>query len=102
LARECRTIGQAVDVVAVLPVEVATEATASTVPRGTPNSREFGKAMMNYAPRAAAKGVLELCPYWPHAVQMAVMEMLPECAFSRFVVGAFRQKMAVLKAGKRK
>ena len=102
LSRECRSKGEKVDVITVLPVEVATEQSAKIMAPGTPNSRTFGKAMMEYVPRAASRGWLELCPYWPHAVRMAIMESLPESIFLKTVVTAFEQKKAMLKADQSK
>ncbi|KAF2103009.1 NAD(P)-binding protein [Rhizodiscina lignyota] len=101
IARETKASGRPVDIVAVLPVEVATESNNVALQPGTPTSRQFAKAMMDYVPRAASKGILQLCPYWQHAVQMAIMEMLPEWLFTKIVLVSFKQKMALIN-GKQK
>ncbi len=102
LARECKATGSAVDVVTVLPVEVSTELNTIAQAPGTPNSIQFAKAMMKIVPRAASRGWLELCPYWIHAMQMGVMERLPEWLFMSFVTGSFDKKKELLGAEKLK
>ena len=96
MARECKAYGQTVDVVAVLPVEVSTE--MNKLSPGAPNSRQFARAMMDYVPTAASRGWLEICPYWLHAVQMVIMENIPEWLFLTLVMRSFNQKKEILKA----
>lgn len=102
LARECRTSGQPVEVVTVIPVEVLTELNTIVQAPGTPTSSQFAKAMMKIVPRAASRGWLELCPYWLHAMQMVVMERLPEWLFMTSVMESFNKKRQLLRAQKLK
>ena len=102
LARECRASGHPVDVVTVIPVEVSTELNTIAQAPGTPTSSQFAKAMMKIVPRAASRGWLEVCPYWLHAMQMEVMERLPEYLFMSFVLASLTQKKELLGAKKPK
>ena len=102
LARECRANRHPVDVVTVIPVEVSTELNTIAQAPGTPTSSQFANATMKIVPRVASRGWLEVSPYWLHAMQMEVMERLPEWLFMTFVLASFNKKKELLGAAKLK
>ena len=63
---------------------------------GSPNSRQYGKHIFDIAPRAVERGMLEVSPYWKHAISLKILENAPMWAFEKLVVNALERKKIVI------
>ncbi|GKT44793.1 very-long-chain 3-oxoacyl-CoA reductase [Colletotrichum spaethianum] len=92
LAREMAAEKAPVDVLCLVAGEVKTQANTLALPSGTPEAREFAKAVMKRAGRAAQRGMLEVTPWFRHAVQRAFFENVPEWLRLKLVNAALEKK----------
>ncbi|KAM6513673.1 hypothetical protein FALCPG4_016048 [Fusarium falciforme] len=88
VGREARAEGMKVDVVAIVVGLVKTQSNNRTPP-GTITGREFAREMLDRAPRAASKGMLEISPYWKHALEIRILESMPESLRLKALVNSF-------------
>ncbi|KAK6217042.1 3-ketoacyl-CoA reductase [Colletotrichum tabaci] len=78
LAREMKAEKSPVDVLYLGTGEVRTNINDVAVRSSTPEARPFAKAVMDRVGRAAQRGMLEVTPWFMHAVQVAVAGYVPE------------------------
>ncbi|KAL8377415.1 hypothetical protein RB595_008204 [Gaeumannomyces hyphopodioides] len=96
LGREMAAGGHAVDLVAVVPGDVGSQGNTAAA-AGSPGAREFARAVVATAGRAARRGQRELVPWPAHAVQVGLLQnVLPAWVVDRFMVGLMRTKAAAV------
>jgi len=100
-AREARADNRQIDILAVVPSEVQSQMNPVALMPGTPSSRRYAQAIFDRAPRAVSLGRLEMAPWWLHAVQIAVLECLPEWVSQKLML-QFLEKGAATAAASRK
>ncbi|KAI6085629.1 NAD(P)-binding protein [Hypoxylon rubiginosum] len=101
MAREMAAAGKQVDCVAVIPGDVRSQSNTVALTPGSPDARQYGKAMLDRAPRAAQRGWLTCVPWWSHAVAIGALDMLPGWLVLRLLLAEFdKKKAAVAKAVK--
>ncbi|KAF3931748.1 hypothetical protein ABW19_dt0210046 [Dactylella cylindrospora] len=83
LAREFAATGVPIDCVAVVPGDVKTDGNKFGLPKGTPLAAEYGKMLFDRVDNAVNHGLLEFSPYWKHALQMKILDWLPETIRTR-------------------
>ncbi|KAI0178313.1 hypothetical protein BJ166DRAFT_492116 [Pestalotiopsis sp. NC0098] len=92
LSREMDAAGLPVDVLAIIPGDVASQSNAIGLKPGTPTAREYAKVMMDRAGRAVARGEVECMPFWPHALQIKFIESLPSWMSQWLLLKTFKDK----------
>ncbi|KAI1780852.1 NAD(P)-binding protein [Hypoxylon cercidicola] len=101
MAREMAAAGKQVDCLAIVPGDVRTQSNTVALPPASPDARQYGKEMLDRAPRAVQRGWLACVPWWSHAVAIGALEMLPESIVLRLLQTEFdKKKAAVAKAWK--
>ncbi|KAL8342850.1 hypothetical protein RB598_004283 [Gaeumannomyces tritici] len=84
--------GLAVDFVAVVPGDVSSQGNTAAA-AGSPGAREFARAVVATAGRAARRGQRELVPWPAHAVQVGLLRsVVPAWVTEWFMVGLMRDK----------
>ncbi|KAL8403302.1 hypothetical protein RB594_008525 [Gaeumannomyces avenae] len=84
--------GLAVDFVAVVPGDVSSQGNTAAA-AGSPGAREFARAVVATAGRAARRGQRELVPWPAHAVQVGLLRsVVPAWVTERFMIGLMRDK----------
>lgn len=95
LALETKADGLAVDVVALLPGEVRSQANPDAAP-WSPDAREFARAVVATAGRAARRGQRLLVPWFRHAVELRLAEaVLPTWLADRAYISEMRARSAL-------
>jgi 17beta-estradiol 17-dehydrogenase / very-long-chain 3-oxoacyl-CoA reductase len=103
MAREASAAGLPIDILAIVPGDVRTQANSIALTPGSPSAEQFAKAMLDRAPRAAARGWYEFMPWWSHALAINALEILPSPIALRLLLSEFEKKsLAVAKAQKTK
>jgi 17beta-estradiol 17-dehydrogenase / very-long-chain 3-oxoacyl-CoA reductase len=92
LARDAKAAGLPVDCVAIIPGDVHSEGNTLAVPRGSPTSAEFAKMVLDRIDTAVSRGMLEICPYWLHALQWLSLDWVPQRIIERALVERGREK----------
>ncbi|KAM5343932.1 hypothetical protein ACJ41O_012469 [Fusarium nematophilum] len=92
LQREVRSAGMPVDVLCIIPGDVESQANKISLTPGTPTSRRYARCVMDRCGRAIARGWTEIAPWWPHALQIGLMEYMPEGLLQKALVQTFEQK----------
>ncbi|OHE97548.1 3-ketoacyl-CoA reductase [Colletotrichum orchidophilum] len=100
IAREMRAEKRKVDVLCLVFDDVKTQSNALATVLGSPNSREFAKAALKRAGRAAQRGMLEMTPWFTHAVQMAFFDCMPEWWRVKAMSDLFKQRIEAHRKGK--
>ncbi|KAM0421069.1 hypothetical protein ACHAPT_011140 [Fusarium lateritium] len=94
VVREMKADGLPVDVLAVVPGDIKSQSNAVGLQPGSPGSRQFAKAMIDQAGRAASRGCLEICPWPLHAIQIWFFDLLPGWLSTKLMVDVFDKKRA--------
>ncbi|KAI1847838.1 hypothetical protein JX266_006333 [Neoarthrinium moseri] len=92
LSREMAAARVPIDVLAIIPGDVKTQANTIGLTPGTPTAREYAGMMLNRAPRAVSRGWTECAPFWPHALQIGFIESLPNSLALRLLIKTFEDK----------
>ena len=92
LAREAKAFGLQLNVLSVVPGDTHSQANNKALMAGSPTSRQLAKVLMDVAPRAASRGMLEFSPYFMHAVPLAVVEWMPEWLLFSSVLKGYEDK----------
>ena len=92
LAHEANADSKAIDILSITPGDTRTQCNNEGLTPGSPDGRALAKALLDTAPRAIARNMLELNPYWQHAIQFNLLEMMPRWLFDKAAHGGFRQK----------
>ncbi|KAI5864424.1 NAD(P)-binding protein [Durotheca rogersii] len=101
VAREMIAAGSEVDCVAIVPGDVHSQSNTLWLSPGSPDSRQYAKAMLDRAPRAARRGWLECAPWFAHALGFALLDILPGPAVLFLLTEFAKQKEAAARALKR-
>ncbi|KAI1411272.1 NAD(P)-binding protein [Hypoxylon sp. FL1857] len=96
MAREMAAAGSPVDCLAIIPGDVRTQSNTIGLTPGSPDARQYAKAMLDRAPRAVDRGWLECKPWWSHAASIDILEMLPRSIALRLLVAEFGKKKAAV------
>ncbi|KAJ4152503.1 hypothetical protein NW754_004299 [Fusarium falciforme] len=94
VAREMKVDGLPVDVLGIVPGDVESQSNNVGLQPGSPSSRQFAKAVMDQAGRAASRGLLEICPWPIHAMQIAFFNSLPLWLSQKLMFDVFEKKRA--------
>ncbi|KAK5046889.1 hypothetical protein LTR84_007243 [Exophiala bonariae] len=78
LAREFRATGVPIDCIAVVPGDVLTDSNYTGLGAWSPSAHQFGEMILNRVPAAVSRHRLWMSPYWLHAIQIAIMDWIPE------------------------
>jgi 17beta-estradiol 17-dehydrogenase / very-long-chain 3-oxoacyl-CoA reductase len=78
LTREFRYLGHPIDCLLVVPGDVVSHGNNVAVTPGSPHADEFAKMLLDRVDGAVGRGLLEISPYWKHALQMVLLDWLPE------------------------
>ncbi|KAL2878519.1 hypothetical protein SGCOL_006229 [Colletotrichum sp. CLE4] len=97
IAREMSAEKKKVDVLCLVADDAKTQSNAPAMAPGSSDDREFAKAALKRAGRAAQRGMLEMTPWFKHAVQMAYM---PEWRRTKAMSDLFKQEVEAHKKGK--
>ncbi|TDZ27861.1 Very-long-chain 3-oxoacyl-CoA reductase [Colletotrichum spinosum] len=92
IAREIKFEGKKIDVLCVVPGEVDTKSNVLGMGPDFPTGRQFAKAAVAKAGRAAQRGMLEMTPWFRHAAQLAVFDVTPEWLRGKAMVKLFKTK----------
>ncbi|XXG97339.1 hypothetical protein Hte_003636 [Hypoxylon texense] len=99
MAREMAAAGKQVDCLAIIPGDVRTQSNTVGLTPGSPDARQFAKAMLDRAPWAVRRGWLACVPWWSHAVAIGALDMLPGSVVLHLLLTEFdKKKAAVAKA----
>ncbi|OTA98057.1 hypothetical protein M426DRAFT_326289 [Hypoxylon sp. CI-4A] len=102
MAREMAAAGKQVDCLAIIPGDVQSQSNNIAMAPGSPDSRQFAKAMLDRAPRAVSRGWLECKPWFAHALALGLLETLPGSIVLPLLTAEFdKKKVAVAKALKK-
>ena len=93
LAREMKAEGMPIDVLAVIPGDVQSKSQPIPTAWNVPSSRAFAQATLDRIGSAVDRGMLELIPYWPHAILLSIMGIMPERLRQLALVRAMKEKM---------
>ncbi|KAK5991721.1 Very-long-chain 3-oxoacyl-CoA reductase-like protein [Cladobotryum mycophilum] len=99
LSREVRYRQHPIDVVAIMLNEIKTQTNPDA--QG-PDHRRFAKAVLDRVPRAAMRDMLEVTPWFQHAITLACMNLIPEWIYPQVVGKGAEQKIAELAAAKKR
>ncbi|KAI0830424.1 NAD(P)-binding protein [Hypoxylon sp. FL0890] len=94
MAREMAAAGSRVDCLAITPGDVRTQSNTIGLTPGSPDARQYAKAMLDRAPRAVERGWLECMPWFSHALAIGILETLPRSIALRLLVAEFEKKKA--------
>jgi 17beta-estradiol 17-dehydrogenase / very-long-chain 3-oxoacyl-CoA reductase len=78
ISRECKAFQSPIDCLLIVPGDVRTPANHAGLPKGTPLAGEYAKIVLDRVDKAVARGMLEISPFWKHAVETTLMSSLPE------------------------
>ncbi|KEF51018.1 uncharacterized protein A1O9_12944 [Exophiala aquamarina CBS 119918] len=78
IAREFKATGVPIDCIAVVPGDVLTDSNYTGLGAWSPNANQFGEMLLNRVAGAVGRRRLWMSPYWLHAIQIAIMEWIPE------------------------
>lgn len=78
IAREFKATGVPIDCIAVVPGDVLTDSNYTGLGAWSPNATQYGEMLLNRVAPAVSRRRLWMSPYWLHAVQIAMMEWIPE------------------------
>ena len=96
LTRELRLFKTPIDCLLIIPGDVHSDGNRLGVTPGSPYAGEYAKMVLERVDGAVARGLLELSPYWKHAVQSAILEYLPEHVVAREVLKVVEGKKNAL------
>lgn len=102
LTWEAKAKGGKIDVLAILPGDVETQCNYTALTPGSPNWKQFGKCILDIAPRAVSRGILEISPYWPHALQLAFLQSIPTWLYGKIMIDSFEGKRKIFDAAVKK
>ncbi|KAL2690125.1 hypothetical protein Neosp_004193 [[Neocosmospora] mangrovei] len=94
VAREMKIDKLPVDVLGIVPGDVESQSNNTGLQPGSPSSRQFAKAVMDQVGRAASRGLLEICPWPIHAMQIAFFDSLPLWLSQKLMFDVFEKKRA--------
>jgi 17beta-estradiol 17-dehydrogenase / very-long-chain 3-oxoacyl-CoA reductase len=86
IARECKAFSIPIDCLLIVAGEVRTPGNRAGYAKGTPSAAEYAKIALERVDKAIALGMLEIAPFWTHAIQLAVASVVPESILSSTAV----------------
>lgn len=92
LKREVGAQGLPIDVLAIVPGDVASQSNKYGLTPGTPTARQFAKHIMDRCRRAIAVGWTDVSPFWMHALQIESINYMPESLRQKVLKDTFEKK----------
>lgn len=78
LTRELRIFNEPVDSLLIFPGDVETDGNRVGVWSGAPKGNDYSKIVLDRVDGAVERGLLEITPYWKHALQLYTFTWVPE------------------------
>lgn len=78
VAREVKANGHPVHSLTIIPGDVQSQSHTEGLPAGTPTSRCFAKMALDLVDRAVSRNWTVMSPFWLHALQIELLDILPE------------------------
>lgn len=92
LSRECIYFNYPIDTLLIVPGEVLSDGNRHGVPSGSPTAAEFAKCVLERVDGAVARGLFEIAPWWKHALEMGMMDWVPERFLAKELVRIMEEK----------
>jgi 17beta-estradiol 17-dehydrogenase / very-long-chain 3-oxoacyl-CoA reductase len=92
IAREAVSNGHPLDVLAIVPGDVRSQANHHSLSPGTPTSDQYAKAILDRAPRAISRGWYDCIPWWSHVFALGILQSVPSSVATSMLITAFKQK----------
>ncbi|KAF2648900.1 NAD(P)-binding protein [Lophiostoma macrostomum CBS 122681] len=83
LTREFKYLNSPIDCLLIVPGDVHSDGNCHGVAKGSPRALEYGKMVLERVDGAVQRGLLEVSPYWVHALQIWMLDRLPESVRGR-------------------
>ncbi len=93
LAREMKAEGLPIHVLAITSGDVQTKSQPIPTAWNVPSSRALAKATLDRVGPATDQGMLDLITYWPHAILLSIIGIVPERLRQLALVQAMKEKI---------
>jgi 17beta-estradiol 17-dehydrogenase / very-long-chain 3-oxoacyl-CoA reductase len=78
LTRELNYLNAPIDCLLIVPGDVRSDGNCHGVAKGSPHGVDYGRMVLERVDGAVKRGLLEISPYWVHAIQIWMLDRLPE------------------------
>jgi 17beta-estradiol 17-dehydrogenase / very-long-chain 3-oxoacyl-CoA reductase len=102
LAREFKATGLPIDCIAVVPGDVLSDGNNVGLGVWSPTASHYGEILLNRVDAAVHRRRLWMSPYWLHAIQIAIVEWLPESVLSTVLADKMLEKKRAFEKEKQK
>jgi 17beta-estradiol 17-dehydrogenase / very-long-chain 3-oxoacyl-CoA reductase len=78
LTRECKAFDYPIDCLLIVPGEVVSQGNRIGYPKGAPLAGDYAKIVLERVDTAVTRGLLEISPYWKHALELTGLDWASE------------------------
>jgi len=92
IAREFKATGVPIDCIAIVPGDVLTDSNYTGLGAWSPDATQYGEILLDRVAGAVSRRRLWMSPYWLHAVQIALMDWIPESILGNILADKMIEK----------